>query len=121
MTLDEHRLEVINKGDNYNVIKQCIDTSLDELYDFIEALKVENDTKSAESLEQMVEILEDLRKKYLNHTLTSKELESISILLDMRTRVLIKKADQLVAAVEQITDLRDEYANYTPEITVLKN
>ena len=118
MTLDEHRLEVVNK--NFDIIKQCIDTTLDELYDFIDALKVENDTKNAEVLQTLADTQETLRKSLMNRSLNSFQLEQIASILDMRCTVLMKKAEQLVKAAEELNKLREEYVDFKPEIKVVK-
>lgn len=118
MTLDEHRLEVVNK--NFDVIKQCIDTTLDELYDFIDALKVENDTKNAEVLQTLADTQETLRKSLMNRSLNSFQLEQIASVLDMRCTILTNKAEQLIKAAEELNKLREEYADFKPEIKVVK-
>lgn len=118
MTLDEHRLEVVNK--NFDIIKQCIDTTLDELYDFIEALEVENDNKNAEVLKTLADTQETLRKSLMNRSLNSFQLEQIATLLDTRCTIIMKKAEQLVKAAEDLNKLREEYTNFKPEIKVVK-
>ena len=118
MTLDEHRLEVVNK--NFDVIKQCIDTTLDELYDFIDALKVENDSKNAEVLQTLANTQETLRKSLMNRSLNSFQLEQIASVLDMRCTILTNKAEQLIKAAEELNKLREEYADFKPEIKVVK-
>ena len=118
MTLDEHRLEVVNK--NFDIIKQCIDTTLDELYDFIEALEVENDNENAEVLKTLADTQETLRKSLMNRSLNSFQLEQIATLLDTRCTVLTSKAEKLVKAAEELNNLRVEYSTAPVEIKVVK-
>lgn len=119
MTLEERRREIVTN--NYDVIRQCIDTTLDELYDFKEALEIEGDTHNAEVLITLINNYEILKKSYAEKSLSEFQLEQIAAILEMRAKILEKKAADLDKAAKQLSSLRDEFIGGTPKITVLKN
>ena len=116
---DEWRREFIKN--HFEVVKQCIDTTLDELYDFRDALVTEEDEKNAESLDMLAKSHESLRKNLMNKELTEFNLEQIDIILSTRATILTKKAEGLVKAAEEMAKLASEYSNgFKPEISIVK-
>lgn len=107
-------IPIINKEkiikDNYEIIKACINTTLDEEYDFINALKLNDPTdESILTLQQLADEHEELRRKFLEGSLEDLDIESILIIIHHRKEVMGKKLKQMSAALSELEKLEKSF------------
>lgn len=95
--------------ENFEVIKTCINASLDEIYDTIEVLKNKNSNdESIESLNKFAEANEQLRRNFLNDCLSELEIKKIIVIIDHRLQVLENHIKKTKIAKEELAKIRGQ-------------
>ena len=92
--------------ENLDVVKASVNATLDELYDFIEALTAldENDP-SIKSLQDLADSYEEVRRDLLADELTSLRIYQLETILQHRLKILEKKRDEISLAINSLSQL----------------
>ena len=92
--------------ENHDVVKASLNATLDELYDFVEALRAfDGGDPSIKSLEELAKTYEALRTAFLEDDLNSAKINSIEVVLQHRLNVLRNKAEGIRQATEALNQL----------------
>lgn len=95
--------------DNYGFIKQCVNTTLAELYDLQDALDQANINDSkADTFSKVAGSYEDLRRRLIEGKLEEKDYSSIEVILAHRERVLREKRADTEKALALFLEKQDE-------------
>lgn len=98
---------------NYEVLKTCIEKTLHELYDLQDALDQASihDSKS-DTFKKIADYYEELRRNFIDDSMTDKDRHSLSLILDHRLEVMTKEFNQLSKALFQFKQMKLEVEKF---------
>ena len=96
--------------DNKDTIKECLNVTLDEEYDYLEVLKTnEADEETQKPFIALTEDHETLRRALIDGELTDIQVEEIGIVIRHRRDIMQRKLVELTEATKIITALAKNF------------
>ena len=97
---------------NKNVILACINTTLNELYDFKDALdQADIKDSKADTFGKIAAKYEEVRRRFIDDCWTDQDEASISVILNHRFKILLKKQEELDKAIKEMETLVSEISD----------
>ena len=92
--------------DNLETVKACVNATLDELYDFIEALTaLDEKDPSINTLKELADEYECTRRDLLADELNTHRIYQIEAILQHRLKILTTKRDEISVAIDELSQL----------------